>query len=77
MPVYEYLCNDCGPFTDMRPMAECDAIVAQVHAVAGCGVMIPMAPSSAWRPVAYLARGIPCVKPMECQGRHEALGKGM
>ena len=25
MPVYEYLCNDCGPFTDMRPMAECDA----------------------------------------------------
>src|SRR5205823_8845874 len=24
MPVYEYLCNDCGPFTDMRPMAECD-----------------------------------------------------
>ena len=25
MPVYEYLCDDCGPFTDMRPMAECDA----------------------------------------------------
>ena len=25
MPVYEYLCGDCGPFTDMRPMAECDA----------------------------------------------------
>ena len=24
VPVYEYLCNDCGPFTDMRPMAECD-----------------------------------------------------
>ena len=24
MPVYEYLCNECGPFTDMRPMAECD-----------------------------------------------------
>jgi len=24
MPVYEYLCNDCGPFTDMRPMSECD-----------------------------------------------------
>ena len=22
MPVYKYLCNDCGPFTDMRPMAE-------------------------------------------------------
>ncbi len=21
MPAYEYLCNDCGPFTDMRPMA--------------------------------------------------------
>src|SRR3979411_1398563 len=25
MPVYEYLCNDCGPFTDMRPLAEYDA----------------------------------------------------
>ena len=25
MTVYEYLCNDCGPFTDMRPMAECAA----------------------------------------------------
>ena len=25
MPVYEYLCDACGPFTDMRPMAECDA----------------------------------------------------
>jgi putative FmdB family regulatory protein len=24
MPVYDYLCPDCGPFTDMRPMAECD-----------------------------------------------------
>jgi putative FmdB family regulatory protein len=24
MPVYDYLCNACGPFTDMRPMAECD-----------------------------------------------------
>ncbi|KRR05279.1 FmdB family zinc ribbon protein [Bradyrhizobium valentinum] len=22
MPVYEYLCNNCGPFTDIRPMAE-------------------------------------------------------
>ena len=25
MPVYEYLCNDCGPFTDMRPMSEFEA----------------------------------------------------
>jgi putative FmdB family regulatory protein len=24
MPVYDYLCTRCGPFTDMRPMAECD-----------------------------------------------------
>ena len=22
MPVYEYMCDACGPFTDMRPMAE-------------------------------------------------------
>ncbi len=24
MPVYDYLCGDCGPFTDMRPMSECE-----------------------------------------------------
>jgi putative FmdB family regulatory protein len=24
MPVYDYECKDCGPFTFMRPMAECD-----------------------------------------------------
>ena len=24
MPVYEYLCADCGPFTATRPMAEFD-----------------------------------------------------
>lgn len=22
MPVYEYLCDSCGPFTEMRPMSE-------------------------------------------------------
>ena len=25
MPVYDYLCERCGPFTEMRPMADCDA----------------------------------------------------
>lgn len=24
MPVYEYMCDTCGPFTDMRPMSEFD-----------------------------------------------------
>ncbi|MBR0899200.1 zinc ribbon domain-containing protein [Bradyrhizobium tropiciagri] len=24
MPVYDYLCSECGPFTDMRPMVECE-----------------------------------------------------
>jgi putative FmdB family regulatory protein len=24
MPVYDYLCGRCGPFTEMRPMADCD-----------------------------------------------------
>ncbi|MEQ1888398.1 MAG: zinc ribbon domain-containing protein [Alphaproteobacteria bacterium] len=22
MPIYDYLCDSCGPFTEMRPMAE-------------------------------------------------------
>jgi putative FmdB family regulatory protein len=25
MPVYDYLCPDCGPFTVLRPMAEFEA----------------------------------------------------
>ena len=24
MPTYEYMCDECGPFTEMRPMAECE-----------------------------------------------------
>ena len=24
MPTYEYECGDCGPFTEVRPMAEFD-----------------------------------------------------
>ena len=24
MPVYDYLCDDCGAFTMMRPMSECE-----------------------------------------------------
>lgn len=24
MPVYEYLCEACGPFTELRPMAQCE-----------------------------------------------------
>ena len=24
MPVYDYLCGRCGPFTEMKPMAEAD-----------------------------------------------------
>ena len=34
MPVYDYLCGACGPFTALRPMAEFQA----PHACAGCGV---------------------------------------
>ena len=28
MPVYDYACEQCGPFTTMRPMAECDLSAA-------------------------------------------------
>lgn len=24
MPVYDYLCESCGPFTDMHPMSDCE-----------------------------------------------------
>lgn len=39
MPVYDYLCDDCGPFTVMRPMAECDA----PHDCPDCGGVAPRA----------------------------------
>jgi putative FmdB family regulatory protein len=39
MPVYDYLCARCGPFTDMRPMADCDL----PHDCPSCGKTAPRA----------------------------------
>ena len=39
MPVYDYLCQRCGPFTEMRPMAQSDA----PHACPQCGKSAPRA----------------------------------
>lgn len=37
MPMYEYLCEGCGPFAEMRPMAEYDRPLA----CPGCGLQAP------------------------------------
>jgi putative FmdB family regulatory protein len=39
MPVYDYLCQLCGPFTEMRPMAEADA----AQSCPGCARAAPRA----------------------------------
>lgn len=39
MPVYDYLCGRCGPFTEMRPMAECEL----PFACPACGKNAPRA----------------------------------
>ena len=39
MPLYEYLCNGCGPFADTRPMAECD----DPQGCPDCGTLSPRA----------------------------------
>ena len=39
MPVYDYLCEDCGPFTQFRPMSEC----AQPRACPECAASSPRA----------------------------------
>jgi putative FmdB family regulatory protein len=39
MPVYDYLCSECGPFAELRPMAECDA----PQPCPGCGGLAPRA----------------------------------
>ena len=39
MPVYDYLCSDCGPFTAMRPMLEFD----QPQPCDECGEAAPRA----------------------------------
>ena len=39
MPTYDYLCDDCGPFTATRPMAECEA----PNACPECGAKAPRA----------------------------------
>jgi len=45
MPVYEYLCNDCGPFTDIRSMAECDLPQDCPHCEASSPRVILTAPN--------------------------------
>ena len=37
MPVYEYLCENCGPFTEVRPMVEFE----QPQPCPGCGCSAP------------------------------------
>ena len=37
MPTYEYLCKKCGPFTQLRAMAECDL----PSACPDCGARAP------------------------------------
>jgi putative FmdB family regulatory protein len=37
MPTYEYECPDCGPFSDVRPMAEFD----RPQPCPDCGAMAP------------------------------------
>lgn len=39
MPTYEYLCDDCGPFTEFRPMSESDL----PHDCPHCGDAAPRA----------------------------------
>jgi putative FmdB family regulatory protein len=39
MPTYEYMCAECGPFTEMRPMAESDL----GHDCPHCGDAAPRA----------------------------------
>ncbi len=39
MPVYDYECESCGPFTFMRPMAQCDRPARCPH----CGGKAPRA----------------------------------
>jgi putative FmdB family regulatory protein len=39
MPVYDYLCQRCGPFTEMRPMADSDV----PQACPECGADAPRA----------------------------------
>jgi putative FmdB family regulatory protein len=39
MPVYDYECRSCGPFTEVRPMAECDL----PSGCPSCGYLAPRA----------------------------------
>lgn len=39
MPYYDYNCPDCGPFTEMRPMA----VSGEPHACPACGTASPRA----------------------------------
>ncbi len=42
MPVYDYMCEDCGPFTQMHPMSACAD--PQSCRTAGCWRPAPSSP---------------------------------
>ena len=50
MPVYEYLCDVCGPFVQMRPMSECDAPHDCPHCTVAAPRVILTAPHFACMP---------------------------
>ncbi len=72
MPVYDYMCDRCGPFTDMRPMAECEL----PHACPRCGEDAPraflsvpyLAAMSSERRLAYATNERSAASPMTLSG---------
>jgi putative FmdB family regulatory protein len=71
MPLYEYICEDCGPFAAMRPMAA----FAEPCACPDCGAAAPRnllaspalggsaPPAGATPPARAHAGGCACCKP--------------
>jgi putative FmdB family regulatory protein len=71
MPTYEYECEDCGPFADVRPMAEydrpqpcpdCGKAAPRLLTMAAIGGAQPEAPGTAAAPRAH-AGGCACCAP--------------
>jgi putative FmdB family regulatory protein len=66
MPVYEYLCAACGPFTALRPMAEYEA----PHACPECGATVARAILTPLR-LASLSVGTRKAHALNERSRHE------
>jgi putative FmdB family regulatory protein len=76
MPMYDYDCDRCGPFTALRPMAEFEAPCACPHCEAMAPRVMLTAPAIATMPGARRHAAATNERSADTPGRSHAHGAG-